>query len=235
MTTPPTDPSPVRWYARNGGAVFLAVLLLTLVTAPFANDLDDWSAAEPVLVTVVLVAGVGAVGGNRRTVLAAALLAVPVVAGRWAHHARPWAYPEAGYLAAGVAFAAFVAGHQVVVVFRTRRVDANVLCAGVSGYLLVGLLWAVLYRLVAAADPGSFAVGPDRRGLEGVEPAYYSFMTLSTVGYGDIVPVSRPARMLAVLEATTGLFYVTVLIARLVALYTPDPARPNADPPGAAP
>lgn len=230
MTTPP-DQTPDPWYARHGGAVFLAVLVLTLVTAPFANDQDDWSAAEPVLVTVVLVAGVGAVGGNRWTILTAAVLAVPVVAGRWLHHARPAAHTEAAYLAAGAAFAAFVAGHQMVAVFRTRRVDANALCAGVSGYLLVGLLWAVLYRLIAAAAPGSFAVGPDRRTLEGVEAGYFSYMTLSTVGYGDIVPVSRPARMLAVLEATTGLFYVAVLIARLVALYsTAPPDRPAGGP-----
>ncbi|MBX9625118.1 MAG: potassium channel family protein [Gemmataceae bacterium] len=234
MTTSP-DPPPDPWYARHGGVVFLAVLVLTLVTAPFANDADDSRAAEPVLVTVVLVAGVGAVGGHRWTVLAAALLAIPVVTGRWLHHARPTAVAETAYLAAGVVFAAFVAGHQMVVVFRTRRVDANVLCAGITGYLLVGLLWAVLYRLIAAATPGAFAVGPDRRELEGLEAGYFSFMTLSTVGYGDIVPVSRPARMLAVLEATTGLFYVTVLIARLVALYSSETARPHANPPGAAP
>jgi hypothetical protein len=49
---------------------------------------------------------------------------------------------------------------------------------------------------------------------------YYSFVTLSTIGYGDIVPASPAARMLSVLEATTGLFYVTVLMARLVSLYS---------------
>ncbi len=59
--------------------------------------------------------------------------------------------------------------------------------------------------------------------MEGFNAFYFSFITLSTVGYGDITPVSKVARMLAAMEAMTGLFYMAVLIARLVALYsTPD-------------
>lgn len=219
---------PRRWYVRYGGVTFLGVLVLTLLTSPFAVELDGGETVEPVLVTVVLVAAVGAVGARRRPIAIAAGLAVPVLAGRWAHHAWPHRFPAAVYLGAAVAFALYVIGHHIRFILRTRRADANALCAGVAGYLMLGLLWTFGYLLVGAAAPGSFAVGPDRRDLTGFEAAYYSFMTLSTVGYGDIAPASRPARMLAVLEATAGLFYVTVLIARLVAVFSVEPDDPPA-------
>ena len=219
---------PRRWYVRYGGVTFLGVLVLTLLTSPFAVELDGGQTVEPVLVTVVLVAAVGAVGARRRPIAVAAGLAVPVVVGRWAHHAWPDRFPAAAYLAAAVVFALYVIGHHVRFILRTRRADANALCAGVAGYLMLGLLWTFAYLLVAAAADGAFAVNGERRGPTGFEAAYYSFMTLSTVGYGDIVPLSRPARILAVLEATAGLFYVTVLIARLVAVFSVEPDEPPA-------
>ena len=62
--------------------------------------------------------------------------------------------------------------------------------------------------------------------MNGSNALYYSFVTLTTMGYGDILPVSRVARMLAILEATTGVLFMSVLIAKLVALYsTVDPAQ----------
>ena len=232
---PPADPPPAtpirprRWYGRYGAAVFLGVLLLTLFTAPFVIELDGGEVVEPVVLTLVLVAAVGAVGDRRRPVVIATALAVPVLVCRWTHHARADRFPPTAHLAGAVLFALYVVAHHVRFVLRARRVDANALCAGIAGYLMLGLLWTFAYLLVASTDPGSFAAGPDRRPLEGFEAAYLSFMTLSTVGYGDIVPVSRPARMLAVMEATAGLFYITVLIARLVAVYSAHPG--GADPP----
>ena len=97
------------------------------------------------------------------------------------------------------------------------------LCAATSVYLLLGILWSMAYILVAELVPGSFcfAAGPDPgRSMAGFDAVYFSFVTLCTVGYGDVFPVSHGAKMLAIAEAVTGLFYVTILIARLVAVYS---------------
>ena len=71
--------------------------------------------------------------------------------------------------------------------------------------------------------PDSFVypIGPPAadHSMEGFNALYFSFITLSTVGFGDIVPVSSMARMLAITEAVFGMFYVTLMIARLVSLY----------------
>jgi hypothetical protein len=61
--------------------------------------------------------------------------------------------------------------------------------------------------------------------MQGFQALYFSFITLNTIGHGDIVPVSKLARMLAIVEAVAGMFYVTLLIARLVSLYSANQAR----------
>jgi len=84
-------------------------------------------------------------------------------------------------------------------------------------------LWTVAYWLVAQMNPNAFAFNPaggTQQTMAGFDALYFSFITLSTVGYGDITPVSKIARWLAAAEAMTGLLYVTVLIARLVSLYS---------------
>jgi hypothetical protein len=89
-------------------------------------------------------------------------------------------------------------------------------------------MWMMAYWLVDQLTPGgafSFNVNTAKRSMNGFTAFYFSFITLSTVGYGDITPVSNIARLLAAMEAMTGLLYVAVLIARLVAMYS----RPKSD------
>ena len=91
-----------------------------------------------------------------------------------------------------------------------------------------GLALALAYVLVATIQPHAFAINSPANApnvMTGFNAFYFSFVTLSTVGYGDIVPVSRVARMLAAMEATTGTLYVAMLIARLVSMHASSPAK----------
>lgn len=132
-------------------------------------------------------------------------------------------------------FVVFVVLQLLRFILRAPRVDSDVLCAGVAGYLMVGLLWTLGYVLVAQLVPDSFAFTASPAGgqsMKGFTAAYYSFITLTTVGYGDIMPVSGAARMLAMMEAMVGTLYIAVLVARLVSLYSnqspsPEPGRPG--------
>ncbi len=97
-------------------------------------------------------------------------------------------------------------------------VTGNVLCGAVSIYLLLGFVWAFGYALIERLEPGSIrgsAEGPlDLQQLIG-----FSFVTLTTLGYGDVVPVTQRARTLATAEAIAGQLYLAVLVARLVGLH----------------
>lgn len=98
--------------------------------------------------------------------------------------------------------------------FRARRVTSDIIVGGICVYLLIGLLWALMYILLNNLKSGVIA-------FEG-EPSlfYFSFTTLTTLGYGDIVPKGRYVMMLANFEAISGQTFLAVFIARLVGLHT---------------
>jgi hypothetical protein len=105
-------------------------------------------------------------------------------------------------------------------------VNADVLSAGISAYLLLGLLWAAAYLLLAELTPEAFSLinrAPGAGPMDRFGALHFSFVTLTCLGCNDIVPVSRVAQMLLMVEATMGVLYLAVMIARLVALYS----RPN--------
>ena len=198
---------------------------MLVVTAPFVEDLPRGDLIEAVLLTVVMVFAVLAIGGRQRTLTVALLLAIPAIVGKWLNQLRPDLMPPFVYLIAAVVFFGFVVAHLLSFILRATRVDANVLCAGIAGYLMLGLLWIPLYVAITRYNPAAFVLSGTAPGatMDGFNAFYFSFITLCTVGYGDVTPVSKVARMLAVTEAITGLFYVAVLISRLVAVYSSAP------------
>ncbi len=196
---------------RRFSAVQLLIALGIFFTfAPFVEEL-------------VLVAGVLAVADRKRVLVIALVLAVPAVGGRWINHFRPDLVPPAVFLVGGLILIIFVVAHLLRFILRAPSVTTEVLCASISAYLMLGLMWTMAYWLVDQLTPGgafSFNTNAGTRSMNGFNGFYFSFITLSTVGYGDITPVSRIARWLAAMEAMTGLLYVAVLIARLVSLYS---------------
>lgn len=128
-----------------------------------------------------------------------------------------------------VAFLAYAIGSLLRFIFTRRRVTRDTLFAALCVYLLLGVTWALTYSVIDIFEPGAFAYpvqlpGEPTPGLRmdrngNTIALYFSFSTLTTLGYGDIVPAAPVARMLACLEALTGNLYLTVLVARLVGLH----------------
>ncbi len=105
-------------------------------------------------------------------------------------------------------------------IFRGRKITADTVYGAMSVYLLLGITWAFAYSLVELNFPGSFKGLHGDLSLEGGERfdfIYYSFVTLTTLGYGDITPLSSQARSLSILQAVTGVLFTATLVARLVA------------------
>jgi len=227
---PSTDvnPRPVKSVFRLGGFRYsaielLVVLLLLFFSTPFVEELPQGDMIDSVLVTLVMMSAVLAVGGQRRSLATALVLVIPTLIGKWANHFRPDLVPAGIYLIGAVVFFLFVVGRLIWFVLHAPTVDANVLSAGLSGYLMLGLLWVPAYILVAQMNPGAFTfnlAGESQGPMAGFRAFYFSFITLCTVGYGDMAPLSKAARLLVVMESIAGLFYMAVLLARLVAMYS---------------
>jgi hypothetical protein len=116
-----------------------------------------------------------------------------------------------------VLFFAYAACAILAHVFRQREITPDTINGAICAYFLIGFVWGLCFYLLEQAQPGSFLMGEQQ-----TDPShfiYYSFVTMSTLGYGDITPISSPARSLSVLTAVIGQFYIAVLIARLVGMH----------------
>ena len=210
-------------FGRFSTVQLLIALGLFFIWAPFVEEIEGGELIVSGLFSLVLLAGVVAVADRKSVLVIAIVLAIPAIAGRWINHFRPDLIPPAVFLVAGLILIAFVVGNLLRFVLRAPSVNTEVLCASISAYLMLGLMWTMAYWLVDQLTPGgafAFNTNTGKQSMKGFNAFYFSFITLSTVGYGDITPVSRIARWLAATEAMTGLLYVAVLIARLVGLYS---------------
>jgi hypothetical protein len=209
-------------FRRFTNVQLLIALALLFFFFPFVEEVKGGDIIVSILLSLVLLCAVLAVADRKRVLVIAIALAIPAIAGRWISHFRPDLVPPPVFLTAGLVLIAFVVANLLRFVLRAPSVNVEVLCASISAYLMLGLLWTVAYWLVDQLTPGAFAFNANvgRQSIRGFNAFYFSFVTLSTVGYGDITPVSKVARMLAAMEAMTGLLYVAVLIARLVSLYS---------------
>jgi hypothetical protein len=209
-----------RFELRVSAVGFLAALVLMLVATPFVEGLKRGQLYEAVLFTVVMCTGLIASGSRRRLAFALVSFALAAI---WLNQLWPRACPALTFILPGMAFLVVVTASLLRFVLRAKQVDAEVLCAGISVYLILGLLWGLAYTLVAQVNPNAFTFstlsGTAAR-MSGFTAIYFSFITLATLGYGDITPATNVARMLAMLEAMTGTLFVGVMIARLVSLYS---------------
>lgn len=102
-------------------------------------------------------------------------------------------------------------------VIRAPRVTHDVILSAITVYVLIGVFWGFVFLLLHEASPGAFTLDPAQGSAE-VQLRYFSLMTLTTVGYGDILPKSGEARALATVEALIGQIYLTAIVARLVGI-----------------
>jgi hypothetical protein len=202
--------------------LLIALILLFAVT-PFVEDLPDGDLVESGLVTLVMIASLIAVARRPRVLMTAAVLIVPAIAGKWLNHFFPSHVSPHYFLAFGIAFFGFTIYRILRFILQTTYVDAEVLSAGIVVYLMLGLLWSQAYMLLGQLTPDSFRfemVGNSDPGMDGFNAFYFSFSTLTTLGFGDITPVSRVARTLTIMETVTGTLYLAILISRLVGRYS---------------
>ena len=204
-----------RWYLERRYAILFYALVFTIVASPVAASLG-WigNLVESLLAVSMLAAVMPAARGTVRSLLlgvaAASWLARPITA--WMGHPRLSEMTLSAWTVIGLIPA--VAALRFAM--RGAKVDAEHLFAALSAYLLAGLYFGLLYWTSEQIYPGTMSGS----GFSRTGAIYYSFVTLATIGYGDIVPRTDIARGLAIVEGVGGQLFLAVLVARLLSMYT---------------
>jgi hypothetical protein len=218
----------------------LGSLVLLLVLFPVLTEM-----ARPLLlimaVAAVFVAGVaGVASGPRRVRTAAGLAAIQIVltviAAVLEEGSRPYLYTVSCVMAITAILIVYCISCVLRHVLQANYITRDQIYAGISVYLMLGFAFGSTYYLLGILNPGSFAVNNQLlAGNRGPDLMYFSFVTLATLGYGDITPVTKSARALAELEAIAGTLYMAVFMARLVSLHAgSSPTQSEGKPEGAA-
>lgn len=207
------------WLVRHRFRVLLGGLLLVVFVLPaFQSD----AALERGVSVVGLgmpIFGVIAATDNRRHLVVAAVLAI-LSAGATAGTTS--LVLARGSLEASLLFIGFTTFVVFVSVFRAPRVTGDVLAGALAAFLLLGLAWGLVFGVLESYRPGSFSVptaSQSRGHIIFPDLVYFSYVTLMTIGYGDMSAVTISARLLAILEGFTGVAFNTVVLAVLVAKY----------------
>jgi voltage-gated potassium channel Kch len=206
------------WVTDRGLSILLLLLVVLIFIVPVSGLTRTFSRLViDALFTLLMVAGVVSVSRQRGAVIAVFCVAVAGLAVRWLGRLAPSDGMEIAIALSGVASVATLAYVVLTQVFRAGPVTSHRIMGAIAVYLLLGLAWGQTYFALALGSPGAFSLAHTISSTPH-EWMYFSFVTLTTVGYGDITPVSSVARTLAVMEALTGQLYPAILLARLVAL-----------------
>ncbi len=203
------------WYLFTG-------LLVTLLALPMANLLPGMGRYSiTLLFTLFMLVAVWSLSASRNIFFLGALLALAIFSiTAISVFGGPSQLVDAAGLLLFLIFNSLSSWIAARNVFVFQRVDLNSLIGAFCVYLLLGLIWATLYRLLHLWGLGTFSGNLADQGAQAFSDlVYFSFVTLASLGYGDITPVGGFVRTMAFLEAVIGQFYMAVLVASLVSAY----------------
>ena len=215
----PTGPARKSKAPVHGYSVLLLSLLALWLLAPLLRTFDIEEISDAFLITITVVAASYAMRDQGKSFFLIVGLGALLAIAMWIDAGRG-EYELGTYSSiVGLLFYGVVAYELLVdILSKEGRVDMNLINGAISVYLLIGVCFAHYYAMVFNLDPGSF------RGIEEVDAGgtsfvYFSFVTLTTLGYGDITPLTPWGGSFAILEAVVGQLYLTVLVARLVGMH----------------
>ncbi len=199
--------------------ILLCVLLFFVIATPFIDALIRLPALVDIFTTIVFIAAMYSIVRSKKHLVFSALLGLPMVISIW----LGYFFKSATILVIGELFGMMFIGFAVFELIRfilaSEDVTKEVLFAAVIIYLLMALMWSFAYIVLEAIVPGSFNIPGPRVEEKQFVFLYYSFVTITTLGYGDITPATHQAGALTILEAIVGQIYLVVLVSFLVGMF----------------
>ena len=203
----------------RGRFLFLLIYLLVLIAIqPFDEAIGELGLLLDIIISVILVSAIYAVSQKRRNTVIGILLAVPLLITIWTKQFLKIEWLQIPETIIGIAFFGFIITLILKFIFNEDEIKGDLIAGAAAVYLLLAIAWAYAYRAIGVIQPGSFAIA-DTQNITQSLSLYYSFVTITTLGYGDIFPVTTAAKSCAILEAVVGQLYLVITIAWLVGVH----------------
>ena len=165
-----------------------------------------------------------AISQKRHHLIIGALLALPMLGSIWSSYFLEHTGLYVLGNLCGATFFGLAMFHILVFIYNQERVSKDLIVGAALVYLLMALAWTFIMAIVETLHPGSYAM-PESDSARTTPLLYYSFVTITTLGYGDITPVTRLARSLSIIEAVIGQLYLVVSVAWLVGMHVSESMR----------
>ena len=206
------------WYKSRFVYLIVAIISLILV-APFLEGYVGIRILVDLFFTVIFLAAIFSISHKKRLRAFGVVLVLPTIVSLWATY---FMVSDAVFIVGrifGILFFGFAIVQILRFIFRAKDVTKDVIFAAIVVYLLIAMMWSFIYGLLEVLQPGSFSI-PDAHIHESRRLfMYFSFVTITTLGYGDITPLAERATSFAILEAFIGQIYLVVVVAWLVGMY----------------
>lgn len=209
--------------------ILLICLFAAVLVPPYFEGLALLDTVWRLVFSLVMLASLATLGGSTRTLALAVVVLIPAIVTNWIPLFNDAVWTVYADNLTSILYFSVIGYHLGRYVLITERVTSNVLYAAMCLYLILALVWAAIYNNLYIYYENAFAFNsPEVLALANNPEStmglftYFSFVTLSTLGYGDIVPLTRVTQSWAAVEAMIGQFYIAIVMARLVSLHVVD-------------
>ncbi|MFZ5450164.1 MAG: ion channel [Thermodesulfobacteriota bacterium] len=207
-----------NFFDRDRYGLLLVCLLFFIAGMPLIENFFELKILTAILFSLISISAIYGFTRQKRTFIVSIVLFFPLIICTWWNYINDNIYSQLASTILNIVFLTYITYNIFISTFRARIVNLNVIHGAIVIYLLIGFIWSFIYALIESLHPGSFSHISEK--IFGHRPlVYFSFVTLTTLGFGDITPLTPLAQSLVILEAITGQIYLIIQVSWLVGLY----------------
>ncbi len=218
MSSRPMSPQKLMG-SKDRFLILICLIMGLIILQPILGRFVAARIFMDIFLTAIGISMVYTISNKKRHVIAGVFLAIVMLTSLWLQYVYPNQAIAAAGMLAGVLFSAVVIAGIFDFIHKSKEVSREVIYAAILVYLLAALMWAFLYTFLELVDPASFNIDLSQAVVNLAVFKYYSFVTITTLGYGDITPATDVAKAFSVLEAVVGQLYLVVAVAWLVGMH----------------
>jgi voltage-gated potassium channel len=207
-----------KFFKQDHYGFLLVCLFFFIAGIPVIENFFELRIIIAIMFSLISISAIYTVTRQKSLFITSAFLFLPLIICIWWDYISNNIFSQSSYSAFNIIFLSFITYHIFISTFRAKIVNRNVIHGAIVVYLLIGFLWSFIYALLDTLHPGSFSHMNEK--IFGHRPfVYFSFVTLTTLGFGDITPQTPLAQSFTILEAIIGQLYLIIQVSWLVGLY----------------